>query len=340
MPWLRSRIERSTGATTWAIEWREGGRAGVVRSRSLGPVTEKEAQFQLAAEQAGKGSRRSTPVVTTPKKAVEAFLKHLKVSGRRDGTIEHAADKMQPLLAEWSDRAMANWSRVMLEGLLAERGWGTSRVRGALGVYRRFIAWCVAVGYACGDFVGDFKPPRARPLEHREALSAEQCRRLLDAARGHYLEVPVALALFAGLSRADLRAITWREVDLDAGLIARPRHKTGTRLRLPISAPLKDVLERHRQRVGRVCRRLPDDDSSLYHALHRLMDRADVPHSGWHQLRHTAATLLAAAGTDVATIGRILGHRPGSVVTLRYLHTDDSRLRQAADAVAVAVRSA
>ena len=70
------------------------------------------------------------------------------------------------------------------------------------------------------------------------------------------------------------------------------------------------------------------------------MDKAGVPHSGWHQLRHTAATLLAAAGTDVATIGRILGHRPGSVVTLRYLHTDDNRLREAADAVATAVSGA
>ena len=35
-----------------------------------------------------------------------------------------------------------------------------------------------------------------------------------------------------------------KEIDLDAGLIARPRHKTGTRLRLPISAPLKEVLDR------------------------------------------------------------------------------------------------
>ena len=24
MPWLRSRTERSSGLTTWAIEWREG----------------------------------------------------------------------------------------------------------------------------------------------------------------------------------------------------------------------------------------------------------------------------------------------------------------------------
>ncbi len=235
---------------------------------------------------------------------------------------------------------MAGWSRTMLEALLQARGWSPSRVRQALGVYRRFIAWCAAVGYACGDFVGDFKPPRARPLEHREALSPEQCRRLLEAARNHYLEVPVALGLFAGLSRADLRALTWKEVDLDAGLITRPRHKTGTRLRLPISAPLREVLERHRERSGRVCRRLPVSDSSLYKALHRLMDRAGVPRSGWHQLRHTAATLLAAAGTDVATIGRILGHRPGSVVTLRYLHTDDGRLREAADAVARAVKLA
>ncbi len=169
MAWLRSRIERSTGVTTWAIEWREGGREGVVRSRSLGPVTEKEAEFQLAAERAGRGgSRRGAPVVTTPKKAVDAFLKHLKVSGRRQGTVDHAEDKFQPLLAEWTDRPMEKWSRAMLESLLAERGWGTSRVRGALGVYRRFIAWCAAVGYACGDFVGEFKPPRARPLEHRE----------------------------------------------------------------------------------------------------------------------------------------------------------------------------
>jgi hypothetical protein len=42
----------------------------------------------------------------------------------------------------------------------------------------------------------------------------------------------------------------------------------------------------------------------------------------------------------VATIGRILGHRPGSIVTLRYLHTDDARLRQAADAVSEALRRA
>ncbi|MEJ2202961.1 MAG: site-specific integrase [Gemmatimonadota bacterium] len=336
MAWLRSRIERSSGLTTYAIEWREGGK---VRSRQLGPVTEKEAQYELAAMEAGRRTRRAA-VAVDAKRAVREYLKHLKVSGRRQGTIDHDQDKLKPLLDEWGDRPMAGWSRTMLERLLHDRSWSASRVRQALGVYRRFIAWCGAVGYLCGDFVGEMKPPRARPQEHREALSPEQCRRLLDAARGHYLEVPVALALLTGLSRADLRTITWKEVDLEAGLITRPRHKTGRALRLPMSEPLREVLGRQPVRSGPVCKGLPKSDSSLYKALHRLMDRAGVPRSGWHQLRHSAATLLAAAGIDVATIGRMLGHRPGSPITLRYLHTDDGRLREAANAVARAVRRA
>ncbi|MEZ6008269.1 MAG: site-specific integrase [Planctomycetota bacterium] len=340
MAWLRSRTERSTGLTTWSIEWREGGRGGKVRHRPLGAISEKEAQYELAALNAGKKTMRAANQVADPKRAVAEYLKHLKVSGRRQGTLDHDADKLKPLTDAWGHRPLADWSRPMLEALLHEREWAPSRVRQALGVYRRFIAWCRAVGYACGDFVGEFKPPRARPADHREALSAEQSRKLLDAARGHYLEVPVALALLTGLSRGDLRTITWKEVDLKAGLITRPRAKTGRPLRLPMSAPLREVLERQRQRSGLVCKRLPKSDSSLYKALHRLCDRAGVPRGGWHQLRHTAATLLVAAGTDVATIGRILGHRPGSPITLRYLHSDDGRLRDAADTIARAVQSA
>lgn len=339
MPWLRSRTERSSGLEVWSIEWREGGRGGKVRSRSLGPVSDKEAQYELAAMEAGKRTRREKRVVV-PARAVEDYLRHLKASGRREGTVAHDRDKLKPLLDEWGHRPLSEWARPHLEALLAEKGWATTRVRNAVGVYRRFVTWCDQVGIVCGDFVAGYKPPRLRPPEEPEALTAEQARKLLDAAHDHALEVPVALALLAGLSRGDLRALTWKEVDLEAGLITRPRHKTGRALRLPISPPLREVLERHRRRAGSVCPRLPKSDSSLGKALHRLCDKAGVPRGGWHRLRHSAATLLAAAGVDVATIGRMLGHRPGSVVTLRYLHTDDERLREAARAMADAVRSA
>jgi integrase len=128
-------------------------------------------------------------------------------------------------------------------------------VRNAVGVYRRFVSWCDQVGIACGDFVAGYKPPRLRPPEEPEALTAEQARQFLDAARDHYLEVPVMLALFAGLSRGDLRALNWREIDLTAGLITRPRHKTGCG-RLPRRSRLLS------------CARRPDPDKlTLIHDL-------------------------------------------------------------------------
>ena len=185
-------------------------------------LTEKEAEYELAAMNAGKRTRRA-PTRRRRQARRPRVPEAPQGLGPPAGHARPRPDKLKPLLDEWGDRPMAEWSRPMLEALLHDRAWSTSRVRQALGVYRRFIAWCRAVGYVCGDFVGEFKPPRARPQEHREALSAEQCRRLLDEAKGHYLEVPVALALLTGLSRADLRAITWKEVDLDAGLITRPR---------------------------------------------------------------------------------------------------------------------
>ena len=57
MPWLRSRVERASGLTTWSLEWREGGRGGKVRARNLGPVSAKEAQFELAAMNVGNRGR-------------------------------------------------------------------------------------------------------------------------------------------------------------------------------------------------------------------------------------------------------------------------------------------
>jgi hypothetical protein len=41
-------------------------------------------------------------------------------------------------------------------------------------------------------------------------LCAEQSRKLLDAALGHYLEVPVALALLTGLSPSTIVTVTLR----------------------------------------------------------------------------------------------------------------------------------
>ena len=58
---------------------------------------------------------------------------------------------------------------------------------------------------------------------------------------------------------------------------------SGSDRRLP-----KDVLEWPKNRAGRLCRDIPKDDSSVYGALHRLVDRAGVPAANSATVRRPA----------------------------------------------------
>jgi len=155
----------------------------------------------------------------------------------------------------------------------------------------------------------------------------------------------VALAVYTGLSRADIRSLRWDEVDLERRQIRRARKKTGVRLEVELPAPLVRMISDVRTGLGGAeaitsdALVLPDllSDSGLCKALHRICDRAGVPRGGWLRLRHSFATNLLRSGADLATVGKALGHRPGSLVTTRYIHSDSTALRSAVDRLAAAI---
>lgn len=62
---------------------------------------------------------------------------------------------------------------------------------------------------------------------------------------------------------------------------------------------------------------------------------AGVPNCRWHDLRHTAASLMASQGVSLYTIGKVLGHAQVKT-TQRYAHLTDEALRSAVESVAVA----
>ena len=97
--------------------------------------------------------------------------------------------------------------------------------------------------------------------------------------------------------------------------------------------------------TGPVCRRLPKYYRNSLVTLRRIFDRAGLQkasrgRNGWHRLRRTAATILDAHGASVTTIGRVMGHRPGSAQTLRYITPDLERERVFMQKMADAVKAA
>lgn len=57
---------------------------------------------------------------------------------------------------------------------------------------------------------------------------------------------------------------------------------------------------------------------------------------GWHVFRHTYATSMAAAGTPIHVLQRLLGHTTMKM-TMRYVHVDPSTLADTVQTVRAAL---
>jgi integrase len=76
--------------------------------------------------------------------------------------------------------------------------------------------------------------------------------------------------------------------------------------------------------------RTPLDGCNVTKKFQRILKRASIPRHRFHDLRHTAATLLAVQGVDPKVIQAVLGWDQLSMVD-RCTHFVDEMRKQAAD---------
>jgi integrase len=185
-----------------------------------------------------------------------------------------------------------------------------------------------------------------------EILTPAEIQRVLDALRGKSLYPIVAVALGTGMRRGELLALRWKDVDLDGaklrveqsleqtkrgGLVFKaPKTRHGRRtITLPSStvtelrAHLKATLER-RMVLGQG--KVPDDalvfatwdgstrsPNAMSKEWRRAVHAAKLK-ATFHSLRHTHASSLIAAGIDVLSISRRLGHGSPAITLGVYGH--------------------
>jgi integrase len=138
-------------------------------------------------------------------------------------------------------------------------------------------------------------PPRDGFFEHDEYLKVRA------QTPGSYQDV-LDFAYYSGWRRNEILGLTWDEVDLPGGVIRLTprRSKTRTGRVLPISPPLRQVLDRRRRvrqpRDPRVFHRDGVPVRVWRTALRDACCRAGVPHRLLHDCRRTAARNLIRAG--------------------------------------------
>lgn len=141
----------------------------------------------------------------------------------------------------------------------------------------------------------------------------------------------VRFALLVPARRGELLALTPAAINIDWSTVLIDATKTGTARRLPLSPAALAILRRHWPEKGRIFKLTA---KQLITALQKAATAAAVPYGdnvpgGWvfHDLRHTSASVMAAAGIDHSTIAFMLGHTAGGM-THRYTHSSrDSQQR-------------
>jgi integrase len=234
---------------------------------------------------------------------------------------------------------------------------------------RRIFLHALKVGDIKRDPTAEIDAPKA-PRKEALALRTEEIAAMLAGLHGIMRTIAV-VGLGTGIRRGELCALRWADIDLKVGTLTVKRsyeetRGSGLRLKEPKTAAgrrtislapsvvaclqehRKQQLE-HRMRLGQG---KPNDDALVFpgdddrpwkpdlltDTFSRAMASIGLPHR-LHSLRHTHASMLIAAGMDILTISRRLGHTSATMTLGVYGHLIASKDGAAAAAIEAVLKS-
>ena len=182
-------------------------------------------------------------------------------------------------------------------------------------------------------------PPRI-PRKELNYLNSDQAHTLLREVKEHRLEALLTLAITTGMRRGELLALRWLDIDFKDGSLQVKRavsyHKgygyvesepKTSRSRRTIMLPdfVITILIHHREEQQEVQNKVGDvwvnkglvftnawgdyySPSTMLKVFKRFLESIDMPHMRFHDLRHSAATILLAMKVHPKIVQEILGH--------------------------------
>ncbi len=253
-----------------------------------------------------------------------------------------------------------------LQKLLARRladGLSPTTVHHLYGVLHHVCATGVRQGVFDRNLMEMVDAPRVRRHE-MATLSLDAVQALLSQLRENRYYALFVLAIATGMRQGEILGLRWPDVDCEHGTIAitralqrvkgepllmEPKSASSRRL-IAVGAATAHALEAHRERQVREREILADQwipgwnlvfctqkGLPLHpgYLVHRVFEpalaRAGLPHMRFHDLRHTAATLMLKAGVHPKVVSEMLGHSSIGLTLDTYSHTTHGMHSQAAE---------
>lgn len=194
-------------------------------------------------------------------------------------------------------------------------------------------------------------PPRFRSKE-MYVLNKEQALAFLEAIKDHRDYNLILTAVYTGLRRGELLGLRWADIDLKKntlnvrqqlqyisgqGIMFKSPKTEKSRRQIPLMPIVAITLRKLKkeQAQEKLIHGISYEDNDLVFCLEnghpldpnvlgrrfrKLVDKHGHPELRFHDLRHTCATLLLAAGVDAKKVQDIMGHESISTTLDIYGH--------------------
>lgn len=214
-------------------------------------------------------------------------------------------------------------------------------------------------------------PPRI-PRHEMTTLTPAQARDFLAEACTSRLHALFVLAITTGMREGELLGLHWRNVNFasaaievrgslqrtQAGLVVLEPKTERSRRQVRLTRAAVDALQQQRRRQLEERLRLGpawQDDNLVFtdtaggpieataflrNEFWPLLRRASLPRIRFHDLRHTAATLLLGQGVHPKIVSEMLGHSQVGITLDLYSHVTPTMQQAAVDAMDRIVTSA
>ena len=230
-------------------------------------------------------------------------------------------------------------------------GVGVRTIRYCHSVLHRALGKAVTLGLLTRNSADGATPPRLNQPEIM-ILDENQVIQFLIAARENRHEVLFHLAVKTGMRQAELLGLKWMDLDWMSGVLhvrrqvqridgkgfvfCEPKTKTGRRsIQLGEASlqMLRKQLEKQRHEKTAAGERWNENDlifassvgtptelRNLLREYKKVLLKAGLPEIRFHDLRHTAASIMLKHNIPVLTVSRVLGHSKPSVTLDIYAH--------------------
>jgi integrase len=213
-----------------------------------------------------------------------------------------------------------------------------------------------------GNVSDNVSLPRIEKHETR-TLTIQQAQKLLESVQGHPLEALFIMALTTGMRQGELIGLRWRDISFEhcsiyiyrtvtyaakRGFIISEPKTTASRRKIAIPAFLIEVLKQHqatqKETHTKARGHWKENDlvfcnghgeflhpASLVWTFRNLLTKAGLERIRFHDLRHSAATILLTMGVHPKVVQELLGHSTIRLTMDTYSHVLPSIQAEAID---------